>query len=163
MFHHYWFTRKMNIITDHKLLVTIFKKEVATLSQRLQWILLRIHQYRVRIIYKPVLDLFIAVLMSRNKHEKNKDAEIPGLQLNIDAIQSTTDFPNCMTMQKLQQSQNNIQTWTRSVHSSMDVQKKTWEKQRCRNTWPAIKYRCHTINYRFPKLHDNVETTTESE
>ena len=34
-----------------KLLVVIFKKYVGTLLQRLQWILLRIHQYRANIIY----------------------------------------------------------------------------------------------------------------
>ena len=34
----------------HKTLVAIFKKDVATLSQRIQHILLRIHQFRVRIL-----------------------------------------------------------------------------------------------------------------
>ena len=32
-FHHYCFASKVNIITDHKLLVAIFKKDVAMLSQ----------------------------------------------------------------------------------------------------------------------------------
>ena len=35
-FHHYCFAREVSIITDHKPLVAIFKKDVATLSQRLQ-------------------------------------------------------------------------------------------------------------------------------
>ena len=34
-FHHYCSTWKVNVITDHKPLVTFFKKEVASLSQRL--------------------------------------------------------------------------------------------------------------------------------
>ena len=34
--HHYFFVREMSIIADHKPLVAIFKKDVATLSQRLQ-------------------------------------------------------------------------------------------------------------------------------
>ena len=38
---------------DHKPLVVIFKKDIATLSQQIQHILLRIYQYRVRILYKP--------------------------------------------------------------------------------------------------------------
>ena len=42
-FHHYSFAREVSIITDHKPLAAIFKKDVATLSQRFQWILLRIH------------------------------------------------------------------------------------------------------------------------
>ena len=33
-FHHYFFIREVSIITDHKPLVSIFKKDVATLLQR---------------------------------------------------------------------------------------------------------------------------------
>ena len=51
-FHHYCFVREASIITDHKPLITIFKKDVATVPHRLQSILLRIHQHRIRIIYK---------------------------------------------------------------------------------------------------------------
>ena len=46
-FHHYCIAREVSIITDQKPLVVIFKKDVEILSQRLQHILLRIHQYRV--------------------------------------------------------------------------------------------------------------------
>ena len=35
-FHHNCFAHEVDIITDHKLLVTIFKKDVTSLSQRLQ-------------------------------------------------------------------------------------------------------------------------------
>ena len=37
------FVREVNIITDHKHLIIILKKDMATLSQQLQSILLRIH------------------------------------------------------------------------------------------------------------------------
>ena len=46
-FHHYCFAREVSIITDHKSLVAIFKKDIATLSQLIWCILLRIHQYSV--------------------------------------------------------------------------------------------------------------------
>ena len=59
-FYHYCFGREVLVITDHKLLVSIFKKDVATLTQWIQCILLKIHQYRVQIIYKPGPDIFIA-------------------------------------------------------------------------------------------------------
>ena len=65
--------------------------------------LLRIHQYGVRIIYKPGLELFIADWLSRQNHKENKNAEIPGMQLNIDATQTITNIPDCMTIQQLQQ------------------------------------------------------------
>ena len=40
-FHHYWFGREVLVIADHKPLVSIFKKDVTTLSQRIQCILLK--------------------------------------------------------------------------------------------------------------------------
>ena len=84
---------------DLKPLVAIFKKDIVILSQRLQKILLRIHQYRVRIIYKPVPDLFIVDQLSRQNHSENKGKEIAGMQLSIKAIQSTTNILQCMKMQ----------------------------------------------------------------
>ena len=87
-FNHYCFIRELSIITDHKPLVTTFTKDVATLSLRLQKILLRIHQYRVKIIYKPGPGLFIADWLPSQNHCKDKDAEIPGMWLSINAIQT---------------------------------------------------------------------------
>ena len=49
-FNHQCFSREASLITDYKLLVAFFQKDVATLPQRLQCI---IHQYKIRIIYKP--------------------------------------------------------------------------------------------------------------
>ena len=40
-FHHYCFAREVHIITDHKPLVTIFKKDIVMLSQCIQHILLK--------------------------------------------------------------------------------------------------------------------------
>ena len=51
-FHHYCFARDVSIITDHKPLAAMLKKDIATMLQQIQCILLQIHQYRVRIIYK---------------------------------------------------------------------------------------------------------------
>ena len=63
-FHHYCFAREVLIITDHKLLVAVFKKDMAMLPQCIQHILLKIHQYRVQIIYKPGSKIFIADWLS---------------------------------------------------------------------------------------------------
>ena len=93
----------MSIITDHKPLVAIFKKDVAMLSQRIQGILLRIHQYTVRIIYKSGPNLFKADWFSRQNHKENNDTETPGMHLNINAMQTTTNIPDCITINELQQ------------------------------------------------------------
>ena len=60
-FHHYCFGREVLIITEHKLLVSMFKKDVATLSQHIQHILLKIHQYKVQIIYKPGPEILLQI------------------------------------------------------------------------------------------------------
>ena len=54
------------------------KKDVATLSHRLQRILWCIHQ--CRILYKPGLQLFIADWLCRHSHNENWVEEIPGMK-----------------------------------------------------------------------------------
>ena len=102
-FHHYCFGREVLVITDHKLLVSIFKKDVATLSQGIQHILLKIHQYRVQIIYKPGPNIFIADWLLRHNHAEGKDQPIKGMELWVDIIQTTTDMPECLSVTELQQ------------------------------------------------------------
>ena len=61
------------------------------------------HQYRVRIIYKPRPDLFIVDWLSRQNHREDKDAKILAMKLGFIAILATTNIPGCMTMHELQQ------------------------------------------------------------
>ena len=61
------------------------------------------HWYRVRFISKPGQDLFKADWLSRQNHKQNKDKEIPGVQVNVDALQTTTNIPHSMMIQQLQQ------------------------------------------------------------
>ena len=81
-FHHYCFARDVNVIKDHKPLVAIFKNDEVTLSQRIQCILLRIHQYRVRIFYKPGLEFFIANWLFRHNHKENRVEAIHGMDMS---------------------------------------------------------------------------------
>ena len=73
-FHHYCFTHKVNVITNHKLLVAILKKNVASQWHRLQRVL-QVHHYSIRILYKLQPQLFIAYLLSRHNHKTNRDEE----------------------------------------------------------------------------------------
>ena len=100
IFHHYCFAREVLIITDHKPLVAIFKKDMAMLSQ---CILPKIHQYRVQIIYKPGPKIFIADWLSQHNHKEGKDKSIRDMDIRIDAIQSVTDIPECISIKQIQQ------------------------------------------------------------
>ena len=102
-FHHYYFPREVLIITDHKLLVAIFKKDVGMLSQCIQCILLKIHQYRVQIIYKPAPKIFIPDWLSQHNHEEDKDKPMKDMDIRIDNIQSATDIPECISISQIQQ------------------------------------------------------------
>ena len=71
--HHYCFAMEVSIITNHKPLVAIFKKDVATLLQQIQCILLWIHQYWVRIIYKLGPELFhCGLAVQAQSHEEQR-------------------------------------------------------------------------------------------
>ena len=102
-FHQYCFAREVSITTNHKLLVAIFKKDVGKLSKRIQHILLRIHQFQVRILHKPGPDLFTADWLSRHNHTENKDTEIPGMDIKVNAIQTATNISECMSIPQLHQ------------------------------------------------------------
>ena len=66
-FHLYCLARELSIIMDHKPFVAMLKKGIVTLSQRLQYKLLRICKYRIWITYKPLQDLFIADWLSQQE------------------------------------------------------------------------------------------------
>ena len=102
-FHNYCFSMEVIIITDHKPHIGIFKKDVTTLSESIQCILLRIHKYRVTILYKPGPEIFIADWLSRQNHKENKDAAIHGMDIRVDAIQASMNVPECMLVQQIQQ------------------------------------------------------------
>ena len=76
---------------------------MATLLQCIQCILLKIHQYRVQIIYKPGPEIFIAVWLSQHNHEEGKDKPIKEMDIRIDAIESVTDILECFSISQIQQ------------------------------------------------------------
>ena len=83
--------------------MAIFKKDVAMLSQRIQHIILRTHQHRIGIIYKPGPEIFIADWLSQHNHKENIDKAINGLDIRVDVVQVVTDVPECMSIQQIQQ------------------------------------------------------------
>ena len=64
--------------------------------------MLKIHQYRFQIIYKPGPKIFIADWLSRHNHTEGKDKVIKGMDILADAIQSVMDMPECLSMAEIQ-------------------------------------------------------------
>ena len=102
--------KEFHIITDHKPLVAIFKKDMATLSQCIQHILLKSHQYRVQILYKPRPDIVIADWLSWHNHQEGKDEPVQDMDIRVDAIQSTTDILECISISQVQTGNSTGQT-----------------------------------------------------
>ena len=96
-FHHYCFSREVLMITDHNPLVSMFKK---VWSQCIQCILLKIHQYRVQIIYKPGPEIFITDWLLRHNHTEGKDKPIKDMDVQMDTIQATMRCQNMYQWQK---------------------------------------------------------------
>ena len=72
---------EVHVIMDHKPLVAIFKKKIATLLKRLQCRLISLHQYIIKTLYKARLDLSIGDWLSGQNYEEKKDEEIPRLKI----------------------------------------------------------------------------------
>ena len=63
--HHYTFGRRVILWTDHKPLISIYKKPLASAPKGLQRLLLRLHQYDVDLRYKPGSEMYLADTLSR--------------------------------------------------------------------------------------------------
>lgn len=85
-FHHYTFGRHTHIITDHRPLLAIFKKDVATASPRLQRILMKMHQYNISLSYRPGPEMHLADCLSRVGHIADTEEEIPGMKITVDSV-----------------------------------------------------------------------------
>ena len=81
----------------------MFEKDVATLLQCIQHILLKTHQYRVQIIYKPGPKIFIADWLSQHNHIKGKDKPIKNMDIKVNAIGIATDILACVFISQIQQ------------------------------------------------------------
>ena len=101
-FHHYYLAKEVCMIMDHKVLVAMINKDVATLSQQLQHIMLHIHQYNVHISCKPGPDLYIEDWLSKNNHTENKDQGITSMNVNMHAINTAVDILICTSIVDIQ-------------------------------------------------------------
>ena len=90
--HHYHFTCKVIVITDHKPVVAILREYVASLSWRLHRILPCMHQYH----HKNTVQTQIKTVHSGLAVQIQLGMNIP-----INAIESCMDIPHCMTLEEI--------------------------------------------------------------
>lgn len=64
-FHRYIYGQTVNVETDHKPLVAIFKKNLSEIPQRLQRMMLKLQQYDLSVSHVPGKHMYIADTLSR--------------------------------------------------------------------------------------------------
>ena len=87
--HEFVYGREIALWTDHKPLVAITQKPLATAPKRLQRLLLRLNQYTVKIQYMPGPQLYVADTLSRayinDTQQSETETEIESIHL-IDGL-----------------------------------------------------------------------------
>uniref|UniRef100_A0A131YJ66 RNA-directed DNA polymerase n=1 Tax=Rhipicephalus appendiculatus TaxID=34631 RepID=A0A131YJ66_RHIAP len=84
-FHYYTFGRSVTVETDHKPLVGLQNKDLASMSPRLQRLMLRLQCYSIKLVYVPGKLLSVADALSRSPDPQSKietaDSD-PGLMVS---------------------------------------------------------------------------------
>ena len=93
-FKHFTYGCKVYIITDHKPLVSLFRKSLTSASPRLSRMLLHILDYQLDIMYQPGTKMHLRDALSRlTSHNNNSKAEpIKGLDVTVYDVQIFTEI-----------------------------------------------------------------------
>ena len=75
-FHHYTYGRKVDVITDHKPLVSIMTKPLSSAPKRLQNLLLRAQKYSFSLSWKPGSEIPLADALSRAPTQQPSKGEV---------------------------------------------------------------------------------------
>jgi len=79
-FHQYIYgSQSVQVETDHKPLISIFKKSIESCPARLQRMMIRLQKYKFELVYKRGKELFIADALSRSYGETS-DLNLPNLE-----------------------------------------------------------------------------------
>ena len=87
-FHTFCYGRSTIVLSDHKPLASIVRKDLVNAPPRLQRLLLRLQKYNVTKWYKPGKSMILVDHLSRNVNpEASKVPTIPGLNLGVSSLE----------------------------------------------------------------------------
>ena len=87
-FKHFTYGCKVDIITDHKPLVSLFKKSLSSASPRLSRMLLHILDYQLDVMYQPGTKMHLSDALNNN----SKAEPIKGLDVTVHDVQIFTEI-----------------------------------------------------------------------
>ena len=140
-FKHFTFGNEVNIITDHKPLVSLLKKSLAACSSRLSRLILKIVDYPLKVMYQPGRKMVISdalSCLSTNQIPDTKETA-PGLNVTIHEVGvfSNTDNTSMQSIQKETQNDAELQTLLQFIMKGFPV-----TKDECHDaTKPYFNYR----------------------
>ena len=92
-FKHFTCGRLVQIITDHKPLVSLFRKSLVNSSPRLTRMLVQLLDFTLDVTYQPGAQMHLSDAISRlSTHDKNEGKAIANLDVSIHAIEELTSF-----------------------------------------------------------------------
>ena len=121
---HFTFGNEVNIITDHKPLVSLLKKSLASCSSRLSRLILKIVDYP---LYQPGRKMVISDALSRLSTHQIPDTKetVPGLNVTIHEVGvfSNTDNTSMQSIQKETQNDAELQTLLQYIMKGFPITK----------------------------------------
>ena len=101
-FKHFAYGHKVTVITDHKPLVSLFKKSLGSSSPRLARMLLQILNFDLDVVYQPGSQMHLSDAISRlSSHNSDKGDTISGLDVSIcKGFNATSIWTICENTQK---------------------------------------------------------------
>ena len=109
-FKRFTYGRLVHVITDHKSLVSLFKKSLVDSSPRFTRMLIQLLDYKLDVNYQPGERMHLSNAISRlSTHNKNEGKTIANLNVSIHAIEELTGF-NSLSVDKLHQHTSKNQT-----------------------------------------------------
>ena len=109
-FKNFTFGRLLHVITDHKPLVSLFRKSLVDSSSRLTRMLVQLLDFTLDVTYQPGAQTHFSDTISRlSSHDKNEGKTIENLDVLIHAIEELTGF-NSLSVDKIHQHTTKDQT-----------------------------------------------------
>ena len=100
-FKHFTSGRLIQVITDHKPLVSLFRKSLVDSSPRLTRMLIQLLDYTLDVRYQPGAQMHLSDAISRlSTHNSNTGSTIENLDVSVHAIEELTGF-NSLSVAKI--------------------------------------------------------------
>ena len=113
-FKHFTFGNEVNIITDHKPLISLLKKSLAACSSRLSRLILKIVDYPLKVMYQPGRKMVIRDALSHLSTHQTPDTKetVPGLNVTIHKVGVFSNTDNTSMQSIRQETQNDAELQT---------------------------------------------------